>query len=379
MKKLLFTTLLAVTSMTVSLAQQKTEDATVHNQKIYFPGYLFNDSAALSNAMPALAQQVLTALTEKEKSDHEKSTNLYLLAKDYAHAIASIDSVQKKKDDSVASMEIKVYAGAKIKEGAQGASFEQEFKQGFSTAFGRLSFSKKVYVSLADTFLINQLRDDYMDMVEKLKKNKTDSIGFEDARSLCDKYSSYTVYKKILPLMLPFTDVAPYHQLYPVFKTYKWGGVAPVQAIDDKADPSLRYKLLMELTSFAAKDQEAATAKKEMNPGVGEVARKINLHVAAGVPQKNIDLVIVVHGNALNALLSNEKYKRKYGIDNPNLPLLKELLDFGARIVVCGQAMTFFNLEMQDLVPGIKQALTAQTVLSSYQLKGYVLYNISLD
>jgi intracellular sulfur oxidation DsrE/DsrF family protein len=140
----------------------------------------------------------------------------------------------------------------------------------------------------------------------------------------------------------------------------------------------MKYKLLMELTAFAPKGQDS-TAKKEINGGLGEVARKINLHVANGIPKKNIDLVIVVHAAALYAFMTNEKYKKRYKIDNPNLALIKELQDFGAKIIVCGQAMTFFNLEREDMVPGIKQALTAQTVLSSYQLKGYVFYNIKLD
>ena len=166
--------------------------------------------------------------------------------------------------------------------------------------------------------------------------------------------------------------------MFPAIKAYKWAGVAPVQGIDEKIDPNIKYKLLLELTGFAAKEMEA-TAKYEMNGGLGEVGRKINLHVAAGVPKRNMDIVIVVHAGALFALMNNDKYKRKYGVDNPNIPLIKELQDFGAKIIVCGQAMTFLRLEKEDLVPGIKQALTAQTVLSTYQLKGYTYYNVTLD
>jgi intracellular sulfur oxidation DsrE/DsrF family protein len=166
--------------------------------------------------------------------------------------------------------------------------------------------------------------------------------------------------------------------MHPAIKGYKWSGVVPVQGVDEVADRKMKYKLLMELTGFAAKGQEA-TAKNEINGGLGEVARKVNLHVAAGVPKENIDLVIIVHAGALFSLLNNDKYKRKYGIDNPNIALIKELQDFGAKIVVCGQAMTFLRLEKEDLVAGIKQAVSAQTVLSTYELKGYKLYDVSLD
>ena len=43
-------------------------------------------------------------------------------------------------------------------------------------------------------------------------------------------------------------------------------------------------------------------------------------------------------------------------------------------MIVCGQAMTYYRLEMQDLVPGLNQALTAQTELSSYRLQNYVRF-----
>jgi intracellular sulfur oxidation DsrE/DsrF family protein len=59
--------------------------------------------------------------------------------------------------------------------------------------------------------------------------------------------------------------------------------------------------------------------------------------------------------------------------------LIKELQNFGVKFIVCGQAMTFLRLEKEDLVPGIKEAISAQTVLSMYELKGYKMYDVSLD
>jgi intracellular sulfur oxidation DsrE/DsrF family protein len=166
--------------------------------------------------------------------------------------------------------------------------------------------------------------------------------------------------------------------MFPAIKGYKWAGVVPVQNIDEKLDPNMQYKLLMELTAFAAKGQEA-TAKTEINAGIGEVARKINLHAADGIRKEKMDVVIIVHAGALFALLNNEKYKQKYQIDNPNIALIKELQNFGAKFIVCGQAMTFLRLEKEDLLPGIKEAISAQTVLSMYELKGYKFYDIRLD
>ena len=377
MKQLVFTILFCSTCTIASFAQPKPEEATAHNQKYYLPASLYNDSIALTKAIPQLAEKVIADFSEKEKKDHDKMINYYLLTQDYKKVIELIDSIQKKKDDQVDNMEIKIYSNIKIKE-KEGASFEQTFKQDFSTAFNKLSFRKKVSMAFLDTSVLNMLHKDYTDVTEKLKKNKSDSLSFEDAQSLCDKFISYSVYNKIFPLMSLYTNDPKYQTMFPAIKGYKWAGVAPVQNITELADPTMKYKLLMELTGFAAKGQET-TAKNDINGGIGEVARKVNLHVAAGVPKKNIDLVIVVHAGALFAFLNNDKYNRKYGIDNPNTALIKELQNFGAKIIVCGQAMTFLRLEMEDLAPGIKQALTAQTVLSTYQLKGYTYFNVLLD
>ena len=75
---------------------------------------------------------------------------------------------------------------------------------------------------------------------------------------------------------------------------------------------------------------------------------------------------------------SNEKYKQKFGIDNPNMALLKELQDLGVKITLCGQAMHFQKAVRENFIPGIKVSLTSQTVISYYQLKNYVFSDLSL-
>ncbi|TMI92720.1 MAG: hypothetical protein E6H08_11655 [Bacteroidetes bacterium] len=244
-------------------------------------------------------------------------------------------------------MALRSYDLAMIKDKEKPGSFDQVFKQEYSTAYNQLSFRKKVAAAFFDTSAVTQSKKDYTEFTEKFKKDKPDSLTNEEAQSLLDKYIANSVYGKIQPLMSVYTSDPKYQMMFPAIKGYNWAGVAPVQNVTELADPNMKYKLLMELTGFAAKGQEK-TAKNEINGGIGEVARKINLHVAAGVPQKNIDVVVIVHAGALFALLNNEKYKRKYGIDNPNTTMIKDLQKFGARIIVCGQAMTFLGLEMGD-------------------------------
>jgi predicted peroxiredoxin len=57
--------------------------------------------------------------------------------------------------------------------------------------------------------------------------------------------------------------------------------------------------------------------------------------------------------------------------------LIDELMKNGVKFIACGQAMNFFEVKQEDMVPNIRISLTAQTVLSNYQLKGFVLYPIT--
>jgi intracellular sulfur oxidation DsrE/DsrF family protein len=345
---------------------------TAFSQKIYFPTSLYDDQKAFDKSIPGVAEKVISGLSDKEKKEHGKIIDYYMLAGNYQKAIEEIDSVQKKKDDPIDNIEYKIYSNARIKEKTNGGSFGKIFKQDYEDAFNKLSFKKRVAMAFDSGALI-QIKKDYTAYIEKLKKNKEDSLSIDDAKELCHKHSAYTYYNEIYSFVSPIISDSQYQAMYPAIKEAKFmAGVAPVKEIDEKPDPNIRYKLLMELTSFD--DKEEAT--KEINGPLGEVARKINLHVAAGIPKNRIDLVLVVHAGALFAFMNNEKYKRKYGVDNPNIALIKEVQNFGANIIVCGQAMTWLHLEKSDMLPGIKQALTAQTVLSTYELKGYKFYNV---
>lgn len=161
---------------------------------------------------------------------------------------------------------------------------------------------------------------------------------------------------------------------YPYIKGGKWSGVIPVADPTEVPDPNHDYKLLFELT-----DKNPDSLAKDINSGLDEVARLLNLHVASGIPAKKIMPVIVIHGPGIEAVMNNESYKKKHSLENPNLKIIHDLENAGAKFIVCGQAMAFFEIQKEDLLPEIKVSLTAQTVLSNYQLQGYVLYSVRSD
>jgi intracellular sulfur oxidation DsrE/DsrF family protein len=158
---------------------------------------------------------------------------------------------------------------------------------------------------------------------------------------------------------------------YPYVKGSKWSGIIPVDNPTEIPDPAHDYKLLFELT---AKNPDSLA--KDINVGLDEVARVLNLHFASGIPANKIVPVIVIHGPGLEAIGTNEFYKKKHSMDNPNLKLIQDLEKAGAKFIACGQAMAFFDYKKDDLLPDVKISLTAQTVLSNYQYQGYVLYSI---
>ncbi len=155
---------------------------------------------------------------------------------------------------------------------------------------------------------------------------------------------------------------------YPVIKSAKWSGVLPVEGINEKPDLSHRFKILLEVTHGIKDSIEA----KEVNDILAEVGRQVNIHVAAGVPLKNIDMVVVGHGGVLRSFFTNEAYQKKYKVDNPNIALFNELRSAGVTFIACGQAMNFLNIEKSQLLPWVKVALSAQSVITDYQLRGYI-------
>jgi intracellular sulfur oxidation DsrE/DsrF family protein len=84
-------------------------------------------------------------------------------------------------------------------------------------------------------------------------------------------------------------------------------------------------------------------------------------------------MVVVLRKMATYAVFDNELYKEKFKCDNPNLQILKELMDAGVEFYVCGQTMQKRNIDTKKLVKGTKVASSGLTAITTYQLKGYSL------
>ena len=145
-------------------------------------------------------------------------------------------------------------------------------------------------------------------------------------------------------------------------------GYGPTYPIDDR-DVPLKEDFFYKAVFDAAEYRD----EKTLNTGLVSVAGFLKMHGRNGVPVANMHIAVVVHGPALKALLNNTAYKSRYGIDNPNAELLEKLATAGVHFYICGQSMAFGGVEKGDLFSPAKVALSAMTMLTVLQTKGYAL------
>jgi intracellular sulfur oxidation DsrE/DsrF family protein len=151
---------------------------------------------------------------------------------------------------------------------------------------------------------------------------------------------------------------------FPIVKGF--GGIYEVPEATERPDPSLEYKILIDLIS-------GTETPENVNRYVDNVARLMNLHGLAGVPKEKLHVKVVVHGGAIFSILKDEKYKERFEVDNPNAPVFAALQEAGAEILVCGQSMIVRGLKKDDLVEGVEVAHSMLTTATTYVPQGYVM------
>ncbi len=144
----------------------------------------------------------------------------------------------------------------------------------------------------------------------------------------------------------------------------KYGPVHPLPHAAVQPNKEHVYKALFDVTS-GAKDP----SKPE--PGLSHVARAVNVFASAGVPLSHLHFVAILHGPATPAILDNEAYKKKYGVDNPNIPLIDALRKAGVHVDVCGQALADLGFEHSEVYKHVRIDLSALATTVIYGDMGY--------
>jgi intracellular sulfur oxidation DsrE/DsrF family protein len=103
------------------------------------------------------------------------------------------------------------------------------------------------------------------------------------------------------------------------------------------------------------------------------LARFLNMHARAGVPVEKMSLAAVIHGRATLDVLDDAAYRARFGVANPNTPLIAALKKAGVRFWLCGQSAAANKVGVDELGDGVGLALSAMTVTAQLQRAGYTL------
>ncbi|AOE50107.1 DsrE family protein [Kangiella sediminilitoris] len=126
------------------------------------------------------------------------------------------------------------------------------------------------------------------------------------------------------------------------------------------------YKAVFDVTKTSQEPEK-------LNRNIESVARFINMHAANGVSTENMRIAVVLHGESTKDSLNNSAYKQRHGVENPNLPLIKELRQLGVDFYLCGQSAKFSKIEKSELSEDVELSLSAMTMLVMLQEQGYNL------
>lgn len=145
-----------------------------------------------------------------------------------------------------------------------------------------------------------------------------------------------------------------------------FGKVWDIDKPDYPTDTTLVFKAVFDIMN-------SPEAPDQLNPWIETVARYLNMHAQSGVPVDQIKAVIVVHNKASKDIMLPEAYRLKYGVDNPNYQLLKELHNAGVQMIFCGQSSLSRDIPKEIVMPEVRFALSAMTALIQLQNSGYNL------
>ena len=172
---------------------------------------------------------------------------------------------------------------------------------------------------------------------------------------------------RCLPLLLALLSLHPLgaqgNALTPVVP---FGGIYAVPEATVTPDPTLSYRLVVDVVSGAESPDTVAA-------GLHNVARMLNLCSVGGVPHDSLHVVLSIHGGATVSVLEQAAYRKRFGTDNPNLPVLRALREAGVRITVCGQSLISREVAPATVTPEVEIATSMLTTVAMYEMRGYGL------
>ncbi len=112
----------------------------------------------------------------------------------------------------------------------------------------------------------------------------------------------------------------------------------------------------------------------KVNELLTTMARYFNLHARNGIADDHVRGAAVFHGNGWPAILNDSSFVARFGgKGNPSKRLVEELLQHGATLILCGQTAGNRGIRREELLPGVKVAMSAMSAVEYLQSEGYRL------
>ena len=143
-----------------------------------------------------------------------------------------------------------------------------------------------------------------------------------------------------------------------------YGQFFSVDNLDIKTDVLAEFKVIFDVS-------KSSEDKSVKNKSIETAARFLNMHANEGMKLQQLKAAITIHGGAWQDVMTNEAYKEKFGMNNPNLELINQLTNAGVDVIICGQSAGVRGLNKTNVNPNVKFALSAMTALLQYQNNGY--------
>ncbi|QDU23671.1 methyltransferase domain-containing protein [Urbifossiella limnaea] len=160
-------------------------------------------------------------------------------------------------------------------------------------------------------------------------------------------------------------DAAPAPPGRPASLTPAIPGYGAVVPLPGAAEPPVKgTKVVFDVTA-AGKDP----AKPP--PGLERAATLLNLAVASGLKASDLEVVIVLHGDAAAVALTDPAYRVAVGHPHPAEKLLGSLTGNGVRVLVCGQSLARKGYDPATVRPGVTVAASAVTAVVNLQARGF--------
>jgi intracellular sulfur oxidation DsrE/DsrF family protein len=154
----------------------------------------------------------------------------------------------------------------------------------------------------------------------------------------------------------------PTEWVYPVISGY--GGVHPGPNLPIRPEPGIEYKIIVDVV-------HPNPDPAKLSNSLDRLARLVNLMAYAEVPPEHVHIVAVLDEGAGLLALTNESYRKRFKVDNPNLALLHQLKLHGVELLICSQAMAGNKLVEHDFISDATVTLSALSDFVVFGQRGY--------